>query len=130
MTRKPKSTSKPKKPKTVDDYLSALSADKRAALEKLRKAIRATAPEAEECISYGIPAFRLQGKFLVGFAATARHCSFYLGSTTQAYEKELEGYDLSKGTIRFLASDPLPDALVRKMVKARIAEREAEGKSL
>ncbi len=111
------------KPKTIDEYLAALSDDKRAALEKLRKTIRAAAPKAEECISYQIPAYRQNG-MLVGFGATAKHCAFYLmsSSTVAAHKDELEDYDTSKGTIRFQADNPLPDALVRKLVKARIAE--------
>ena len=114
--------------KAIDDYLAALSADKRAALEKLRKAIRAAAPAAEECISYQLPAFRLNG-VLVAFAASANHCSFYPGngSTVAAFKAELKNYDTSKGTIRFPADKPLPVALVRKIVKARIAENLARG---
>jgi uncharacterized protein YdhG (YjbR/CyaY superfamily) len=108
--------------KTFDAYLGALSAEKRAALEKLRKTIRAAVPKAEECISYGIPAFRLNGKFLVGMGAGANHCSFYPGSTLQAYKSELKKFDTSKGTIRFQPDSPLPAALVRKLVKARIAQ--------
>ncbi len=111
------------KPKTIDEYLAALSADKRAALEKLRKIIRAAAPKAEECISYQLAAFRQNG-MLVAFGATANHCAFYLmsSSTVAAHKNELKGYDTSKGTIRFQADKPLPVALVRKLVKARIAE--------
>ena len=111
------------KAKTIDEYLAPLSADKRAALEKLRKTIRAAAPKAEECISYQIPAYRQDG-MLVGFGATANHCAFYLmsSSTVEAHQDELKDYDTSKGTIRFQADDPLPAALVRKLVKARIAE--------
>ena len=111
------------KPRTIDEYLAALSEDKRAALEKLRKTIRSAAPKAEECISYQIPAYRLNG-MLVGFGATATHCAFYLMSATtvEVHKAELEDYDTSKGTIRFQADDPLPAALVRKLVKARIAE--------
>ena len=111
------------KPKTIDEYLAALSDDKRAALEKVRKTIHAAAPKAEECISYQIPAYRQNG-MLVGFGATAKHCAFYLmsSSTVAAHKDELEDYDTSKGTIRFQADNPLPDALVRKLVKARIAE--------
>jgi uncharacterized protein YdhG (YjbR/CyaY superfamily) len=117
------------KPKTIDDYLAALSDDKRAALEKLRKTIRAAAPKAEECISYSLPAFRLNG-MLVAFGATANHCAFYLMSSTtvEDHKDELKGYDTSKGTIRFEADKPLPAALVRKLVKARIAEIEGRGK--
>ena len=111
------------RPKTIDEYLAALSEDKRAALEKLRKTIRAAAPKAEECISYGIPALRQHG-MLVGFGATANHCAFYLMSSTTvaAHKDELKDYDTSKGTIRFEADKPLPVVLVRKLVKARIAE--------
>ena len=112
------------KPKTIDEYLAPLSDDQRAALEKIRKTIRAAAPQAEECISYGLAAFRLNGKPLVGFGASAKHCAFYPmnGSTVAAFKKELKNYDTSKGTIRFPASKPLPAALVRKLVKARVAE--------
>jgi uncharacterized protein YdhG (YjbR/CyaY superfamily) len=112
------------KPRTIDDYLAALSKDKRAALEKLRKTIRAAAPKAEECISYGLAAFRLDGKPLVALGATANHCAFYLmsGSMVEAHKDILRNYDTSKGTIRFHADNSLPAALVRKLVKARIAE--------
>ena len=113
------------KTKTIDQYLATLSHDKRAALQKLRKTIKAAAPKAEECISYQLPAFRQDG-MLVGFGATANHCAFYLmsGSTVEAHKDELEKYDTSKGTIRFQADKPLPVALVRKLVKARIEENE------
>ena len=112
------------KPRTVDEYLAALSGDNRAALEKIRKAVRAAAPRAEECISYGLPAFRLDGKPLVAFGAATNHCSFFpmSASTVVAYADELEGYETSKGTIRFPPGQPLPATLVRKLVKARIAE--------
>jgi uncharacterized protein YdhG (YjbR/CyaY superfamily) len=114
---------KPTKPTTIDEYLAALSDDKRAALEKLRKTIKAAAPKAEECISYQLPAFRLNG-MLVAFGATANHCAFYpmSATTVEAHKHELKGYDTSKGTIRFQPDKPLPAALVRKLVKARIAE--------
>jgi uncharacterized protein YdhG (YjbR/CyaY superfamily) len=117
---KHKSTSKPK---TVDEYLAVLNDDRRAGLEKLRKDIRAAAPKAEECIGYGIPGFRLNGKYFVGFGAAANHCAFYPGSTVRGHKKELKKYDTSKGTIRFQPHDPLPAALVRKLIKARIAEK-------
>ena len=111
------------KPQDIDEYLSRLSEDKRAALQKLRSTIRSAAPKAEECISYGIPAFRLNG-MLVGLGATSKHCAFYLMSanTVAAYATELDEYDTSKGTIRFSPDAPLPAALVKKLVKARIAE--------
>jgi uncharacterized protein YdhG (YjbR/CyaY superfamily) len=101
-----------------------LSADKRAALASLRKHIKASASKAKECMSYGIPGFRLNGKLLVSYGAGAKHCAFYPGSIVQQFKKELKGYDTSgKGTIRFAADKPLPAALVRKIVKARIAQQ-------
>ena len=105
------------------EYLAALSADKHRALEKLRKEIAAAAPKAEECISYGIPGFRLNGKLLVSYGAGAKHCAFYPGSIVQQFKKELKDYDTAKGTIRFAADEPLPGTLVRKIVKARIAQQ-------
>jgi uncharacterized protein YdhG (YjbR/CyaY superfamily) len=111
--------------KTIDQYLARVPRDQRIALEKLRRAIRAAAPRAEECISYGIPAFRLAGRFLVGFGAAAQHCSFYPGGLPiETYQRELKGYSLSKGTIRFPVERPLSAALVRKLVKARIAQQD------
>ena len=120
-----------KPPETIDEYLAPLSAEKRAALENLRKAIRSAAPKAEECISYGIPGFRLGGRLLVSFGAAAKHCAFYPGSfPVEAHSDELEKYDTTKGTIRFPVDEPLPAALVRKLVRARIAQHAArEGKS-
>ena len=114
-------------PKTFDRYLAALDPRQRVALEKLRKAIRSAAPKAEECISYGVPAFRLNGKFLVALGAAANHCSFYPGSALQALKVDLKGYDTGKGTIRFQPDHPLPAALVRKLVKARIAQQISRG---
>ncbi|MFN0053400.1 MAG: iron chaperone [Planctomycetales bacterium] len=114
----------PTKPRSIDEYLAVLSAPQRAALEKLRKTIRAVAPQAEECISYGLAAFRLEGKPLVALGASPIHCAFYLmsSSTVRDHQEELQKYDTSTGTIRFLADKPLPATLVRKLVKARIAE--------
>jgi uncharacterized protein YdhG (YjbR/CyaY superfamily) len=111
-------------PKNFGDYLAALPDDKRAALESLRKTIRAVAPNAEECISYRLPTFRLNGKMLVAIGAAANHCAFYpmSGSVVEAFKDDLKGYKTSKGTIRFQTDKPLPAALVRKLVKARIKE--------
>jgi len=110
-------------PETIDEYLAPLSDDKRAALEKLRKAVKSAAPKAEECISYQIPGFRLNGRLLVSFGAAAKHCAFYPGAhPVKAHQDELKSYDTSKGTIRFPADRPLPTALVRMLVKTRIAE--------
>ncbi len=108
----------------IDAYLKDVKPDQRAALQKLRKMIRAAAPKAEEYIGYGLAAFRLDGKPLVAFGASAKHCAFYPmnGTSVNAHKGELEGRETSKGTIRFQPEDPLPAALVRKIVKERIAE--------
>jgi uncharacterized protein YdhG (YjbR/CyaY superfamily) len=110
---------------TIDEYLAALSSDKRAALERLRRTIRAAAPRAEECISYQLPAFRLDGRMLVWFGAATNHCSFYPGAVVEDYPEDLEGFATSKGTIRFQPDHPLPATLVRKLVRARIAQNAA-----
>jgi uncharacterized protein YdhG (YjbR/CyaY superfamily) len=113
-----------KRPRTIDEYLANLDADSRVALQKVRRAIRAAAPKAEECLSYGMPAFRLNGKLIAGFRAAANHCSFHpmSGATVATLRPELAGYDTSKGTIRFSPRAALPATLVRQLVKARIAE--------
>lgn len=120
------------KPKvaTHDEYLASLPDDKRAALEALRRIIRSAAPKAEECINYQLPAFRLEGKVLVLYGAAATHCSFFPGSgmAVEAHKGDLEGYGISKGTIRFDAAKPLPAGLVRRIVKYRIAENAARQK--
>ena len=115
------------KPQTIDEYLATLSSDKRTALEKLRRAIKSAAPKAEECISYQMPSFRLNGRMLVSFAAWANHCAFYPGSyPLDVHRHELKTYDTSKGTLRFPIDRPLPAALVRKLVKARIEQNTAK----
>jgi uncharacterized protein YdhG (YjbR/CyaY superfamily) len=109
---------------TVDGYLAALPEEARATLEKIRKAIKAAAPEATEVISYQIPMYKHLG-MLVGFAAFKDHCSFFPGAKPVAtYKDELKAYETSKGTIRFPIGKPLPAALVKRLVKARIAENE------
>jgi uncharacterized protein YdhG (YjbR/CyaY superfamily) len=117
-------TSRKAKPKTIDEYLASVNADRRGALEKLRKAIHAAAPKAEECISYGIPAFRLNGRLLVGFGAWANHCSFYpMSSTTlRKFQRDVKNFQTSKGTLRFSPHEPLPASFVKKLVQARITE--------
>jgi uncharacterized protein YdhG (YjbR/CyaY superfamily) len=114
----------PRAPTSIDEYLATVTGEKRAALEKLRKVIRAAVPKAEECISYRIPAFRLGGKIVAGFAATSRGCSYFpfSGKTLATLADELEAYDRTKGALHFDPARPLPAALVRKLVKARIAE--------
>ena len=118
------SNPKPQSRADVDAYLASVAADKREALEKLRAAIRAAAPRAEEGFSYGLPAFRLEGRPLVCFGASANHCSFFPMSPAviRAHAADLKSYATSKGTIRFSPDKPLPAALVRKLVKARIGE--------
>ena len=113
------------KPATVDAYLAAVVPDQRAALQQLRRALRAGAPRAAECISYGLPALRQNGKLLVAFGAAKKHCALYLGSTARGFTAALASFDAVKGTIRFQPDRPLPAALVRKMIRARIAEKGA-----
>ena len=117
---KPKTAPKPKggtKPTTIDEYFAGLPSAQRAALERVRRVIRATAPEAQECISYQIPSFKLNGKGLIWFGAAAHHCAIY----GVANDPGLQDYDTSgKGTLRFTIEKPLPDALLRKLVTARM----------
>ena len=114
----------PVRVRTIDEYLAGVNVEHRAALDRLRKAIRSVVPQAEECISYGIPAFRLNGRSLVFFGAWATHCSFYPGSsaTLKKFRTDLKDFQVSKGTLRFSPDNPLPIALVKKLVKARVAE--------
>src|SRR5437870_11912168 len=111
-------------PKTVDEYLASVNSDHSKALQKIRETVHAVAPNAQECISYGIPAFRLNGRSLVFFGAWANHCAFYPGSsaTLKKFRNELKDFQTSKGTLRFSPDKPMPVALVKKLVKARIAE--------
>jgi uncharacterized protein YdhG (YjbR/CyaY superfamily) len=113
-----------RKPQTIDEYLATATPNQRRTLAKLRKTIHAVAPKVEECIRYGIPAFRLNGRSLVFFGAWANHCSFYPGSsrTLRKFQSDLKGFQTTKGTIRFSPDNPLPLALVKKLVKARLAE--------
>ena len=122
--RKEKMTSA--KPNDIDEYLAKVPPEARATLEKLRKTIRAAAPQAVEVISYGMPMFKYHG-MLAGFAAFKDHCSFFPGAAViEAHREELKRYKTSKGTIRFPISKPLPAALVKKLVKARIKQNEAK----
>jgi uncharacterized protein YdhG (YjbR/CyaY superfamily) len=113
-----------KRPRTIDEYLAGVDTASRAALQKVRRAIQKAAPKAEECICYGMPAFRHDGKLIAGFRAAAKHCSFHpmSGVTVTTLGGKLAKYDTSPGTIRFSPRAPLPAGLVRQLVKARIAE--------
>ena len=118
------------RPRTIDEYLSPLSAEKRAALGRLRETIRSIIPEAEECITYGIPSFRLAGVMVAGFCATAKGCSYFpfSGSTLGALAHELQAYGQTKSSLHFHPDKLLPATLVRKLIKARIAERKHRSK--
>ena len=109
---------------TIDEYLAGAPDDRRRALEKLRGQIHAAAPDATETIAYGVPGFRLDGRYLVGFGTTKTACSFYTGrAPIAACAAELEGYRIHQGTINFPSDRPLPADLVAKLMRVRIAER-------
>jgi uncharacterized protein YdhG (YjbR/CyaY superfamily) len=115
-------------PSSVEEYLAALPEESRAALEKLRKTIKAAAPEATETISYQMPTFKDHGRFLVSYGAFKNHCSLFPASQAvmEALGDELKPYFSGKGTLRFTADKPIPAALVKKIVKTRIEEIAAD----
>jgi uncharacterized protein YdhG (YjbR/CyaY superfamily) len=113
-------------PKNVDEYLAGVPEPARSTLKKLRATIRSAVPsEATEAISYRIPTIKYKGS-LLAFAAFSHHCSLFPMSyaTIASLEDELKSFKVSKGTIRFAVDKPLPATLVKKLVKARIAEKE------
>lgn len=117
-------------PKDVDEYLAGVPEPARSTLKKVRAAIRsAVPPEATEAIWYRIPTFKYKGP-LLGFAAFTNHCSLFpmSSSVIEAFKNELKDYSTSKGTIRFPVDKPLAATLVRKLVKARIAQNEQKKK--
>ena len=114
-------------PKSVDEYLARVPQPARSTLHKMRATIRSVVPsKATETISYGMPAFRHNG-VLVWFAAFSNHCSLFpTASVIEEFKSDLEGYSTSKGTIHFPTGKPLPTTLIRKLVKARVAQNEAK----
>jgi len=116
--------------KSVDAYLAKVPPEYRTALQKLRRTVQAAAPQAEEVISYQMPAFRHHGP-LVYYAAFSDHCSFFIGSvrTQRNFAAELKAFAAGKGTVHFTPQQPLPDRLVTRIVEARVAENEAREKA-
>jgi uncharacterized protein YdhG (YjbR/CyaY superfamily) len=124
-----KRTARPKKPAmrrdpAIDEYLADVSPKSRVLLRALRKTIHALVPDAEECISYRLPAFRYEGRIIAGFSATSNGCSFYpfSGTTLKTVARDIEGYSQTKSALHFGPDKPLPASLVRELLKARIAE--------
>jgi uncharacterized protein YdhG (YjbR/CyaY superfamily) len=112
-------------PATVDEYLAGLRPDFRAALTKLRRRIRAAAPQATESISYQIPTFKHNGRPLVYFAAATNHCAIHAVGSEHLEVAKRQGFGVGRGSIRFTPDKPLPDGLVARIVKDRLAELEA-----
>jgi uncharacterized protein YdhG (YjbR/CyaY superfamily) len=108
----------------VDAYLDALPEDQRAALQHLREQIRRVVPEAEETISYDMPAFNLRGRFFISYAGWKRHCSLYpmTDSFRAEHGAELEGFGGTKGSVHFTPERPLPDEIIEALVRARLAD--------
>jgi uncharacterized protein YdhG (YjbR/CyaY superfamily) len=108
----------------IDEYLSALPGPQRATLSQLRDTIAAIVPNAEQCISYGVPAFKLRGKTIAGFAAFKNHLSYlpHSGSVIARLGKETGGYAKTKGSLHFSVEEPLPKELVKKLLAARMAD--------
>jgi len=114
-----------RKPKTIDEYLAGVKGAQRTALDHLRATIREIIPEAEECISYSMPAFRLDGEVVAGFAATSKGCSYYpfSGATLAALGSKLEAYQRTKSALHFDPNKPLSRRLVYSLIQARRRER-------
>jgi uncharacterized protein YdhG (YjbR/CyaY superfamily) len=108
----------------IDDYLDGLEEPKRSTLSKLRDTIMAIVPDAEQCISYGMPAFKVRGKTIAGFAAFKKHLSYlpHSGSVVTKLDKETEGYTFTKGSLHFAIDKPLPKTLVKKLLAVRMEE--------
>jgi len=106
----------------VDAYLAQVEEPKRSTLEALRRSILAVVPEAEQCISYGMPAFRVRGKVVAGFAAFTKHLAYlpHSGEVLSRLDDRLEGYDRTSGSLHFPVGEPLPDDLVRALVETKL----------
>jgi uncharacterized protein YdhG (YjbR/CyaY superfamily) len=108
----------------VDGYLASIEEPKRSTLETLRRSILEVVPEAEQCISYGAPAFKVQARTVAGFAAYANHLSYlpHSGSVLDELGGDVAGYTTTKGSLHFAVDQPLPDALVRRLVETRLRQ--------
>ena len=108
----------------IDSYLAGLDEPSRASLQQLRQSILSVVPDAEECISYGAPAFKIAGKVVAGFAAFKNHLSYlpHSGAVLGTLGEDLAGYRTSKGSLQFPVDEPLPSGLVSKLVDARMRE--------
>lgn len=111
----------------IDAYLARTPQPQRDTLTALRATLRRLLPRAEETLSYGMPCFKVDGKGVAGFAAFKAHCGYFpmSGSVVESLKKELSPYEVSKGGVRFAVDSPLPQALVKKLVRARLAELSA-----
>jgi uncharacterized protein YdhG (YjbR/CyaY superfamily) len=108
----------------VDDYLGSVDEPKRSTLEAVRRTIREIVPDAQECISYGMPAYRVEGKVVAGFAAFTRHLSYlpHSGSVFPELADDLAGYQYSSGSLRFAVDTPLPRPLIEKLIAVRMRQ--------
>ena len=111
-------------PPGIDEYLASVEEPKRTTLQKLRQAIHAEIPDAEECISYGMPAFRLQGKVIAGFAAFKNHLAYlpHSGAVFAELSVDLAGYESTPGSLHFPIDQTLPKPLVKKLIASRLNE--------
>jgi uncharacterized protein YdhG (YjbR/CyaY superfamily) len=111
-------------PNEIDRYLAGLDEPQRSTLEALRRSIMEVVPGAEQCMSYGMPAFKVQGKTVAGFAAFKNHLSYlpHSGSVLARLTDDIEAYESSKGSLKFAVNKPLPKRLVKKLIHARMQE--------
>ena len=110
--------------RAIDEYLAALNEPKRSTLQTLRRTIQGIVPHAEECIAYGMPAFRLEGKVIAGFAAFKNHLAYlpHSGSVLGELSADLTGYESTPGSLHFPIDKPLPKSLVTKLIATRLKE--------